>query len=135
MTPEVYRWLADGVLTLHALFVSFVIGGLVLILIGWARSWRWTRNPWLRFAHLGAIGFVMAEAWFGVPCPLTVIENDLRRQAGQTGYDLSFVGYWLQKILFYDLPPWVFALLYSTFALLVVATFVAYPPRRTRGSQ
>ena len=40
MSPEVqiYRWLADGALVLHALYVLFVVGGLLLILAGWWRG-------------------------------------------------------------------------------------------------
>jgi len=122
--------LADVVLVLHTLFVLFVVGGLLLTLLGWWRGWLWTRNPWFRWLHLGAIGFVVLEAWFGVPCPLTVLESSLRVLAGGSGYAASFIGHWLQRLVFYEAEPWVFTAVYTTFALLVVAVFVFHPPRR-----
>lgn len=131
MRPEgAIAELADAVLALHALYVLFVVGGLLLTLAGWWRGWAWTRAPWFRWLHLAAIGFVVLEAWFGIPCPLTVIESRLRVLAGGTGYATSFVGHWLQRLVYYDAPPWVFTLGYTLFALLVVAVFVGHPPRR-----
>lgn len=132
MSPEVqiYRWLADGVLVLHALYVLFVVGGLLLILAGWWRSWRWTRAFWFRMLHLAAIGFVMLEAWFGVPCPLTVLESRLRVFAGAEDYATSFIGYWLNRLIFYDAPAWAFTALYTVFVALVIVVLLFYPPRR-----
>ncbi|MDP1708926.1 MAG: DUF2784 domain-containing protein [Gammaproteobacteria bacterium] len=128
---RLYAWLADGVLVLHASYVLFVVGGQALIVAGWIRQWSWTRNGWLRWLHLGAIGFVVAEAWLGVRCPLTLLENDLRELAGGAGYDMSFIGHWLGRLLFYGAPAWAFTVLYSLFGLLVLVTLVLYPPRRT----
>jgi Protein of Unknown function (DUF2784) len=128
-----YERLADGVLVLHAAFVLFVVGGALFILLGWARRWDWTRRPLFRLIHLGSIGFVVLEAWFGVPCPLTLLENALRVRAGEAAaYQISFIGYWLDRLLYYDAPPWVFTTAYTAFSLLVVATFVWYPPHRRK---
>lgn len=128
---RLYSLLADGVLVLHASYVLFVVGGQLLIVAGWIRHWQWTRNGWFRWLHLGAIGFVVAEAWLGVRCPLTLLENNLRELAGSARYDMSFIGHWLGRLLFYAAPAWAFTLLYSLFGLLVVITLVLYPPRRT----
>jgi len=123
--------LADATLALHALFVLFVVGGQLLILAGWLGGWGWTRRRLFRLLHLGSIGFVVLEAWFGVPCPLTVLENAFRiRAGGAAAYQISFVGYWLEHMLYYNAPPWVFTAAYTVFSLLVVLTFVWYPPRR-----
>jgi Protein of Unknown function (DUF2784) len=123
--------LADGVLVLHAAFVLFVVGGQVVILAGWLGGWAWTRGLLFRLLHLCSIGFVVLEAWFGVPCPLTILENDLRLRAGEAAaYQVSFIGYWVGRLLYYTAPPWVFTTLYTAFSLLVVATFVWYPPQR-----
>ena len=131
MPPDVANaGLADAVLLLHALYVVFVVGGLLLILAGWWRGWAWTRNFWFRWLHLAAIGFVVLETWFGVPCPLTVLESYLRVLAGTPGYATSFIGHWLQRLIFYQAPAWAFIGLYTTFALLVVIVFIFYPPRR-----
>ena len=125
-------WLADAILGLHVVFVGFVVAGQALILMGWWVGWHWTRNWVLRVVHLCAIGVVVLEAWCGIACPLTVWENSLRRGGGDAGYDLSFVGYWMQRLLYYNAPNWVFLVAYSAFAALVVLTFAFYPPRRRR---
>ena len=124
--------LADLVVLIHALFVLFVVAGQALILTGWIISWRWTRNPLFRVAHLAAIGVVVGEAWIGMVCPLTTLEYELRNSAGQTAHEMSFIGYWLNRLMFYTAPEWVFTLVYSLFALVVVMTFVFYPPNWKR---
>ena len=125
-----WRWLADLVLVTHAAYVLFVVGGLVLIVIGWLRKWEWTRCRVFRLLHLVAIGFVMLEAWLGINCPLTVLENFLRLQAGAVTYENSFIAYWLRWVIFYAAPEWIFALIYTVFMTLVILTWLAYPPRR-----
>lgn len=81
-----YQLLAGIVLTIHVVFVAFVMIGLVAILIGAAMRQSWARNPVLRVAHLGATAFVVMRAWMGIPCPLTHFELYLREQARMT-YD------------------------------------------------
>jgi hypothetical protein len=56
----------------------------------------------------------------------------LRRQAGANGYTGGFIEHWLQRLLYYDAPGWVFTLAYSVFGLAVVATWWWFPPRRRR---
>lgn len=122
--------LADLVLVVHALFVAFVIGGQLAILAGWIRGWSWVRNLRFRLIHLGVIAYIVVQTWFGRLCPLTVWEAQLRRAAGQSHYDESFIGYWLGELLFLDLPWWVFTVVYTAFGTLVVVSWVHFPPRR-----
>ena len=105
-------------------------GGQVFILIGWACSWWTTRNFTFRLLHLAGIGFVVIESWLGARCPLTLLENHLRQVAGDSPQDMSFVGYWLSRLLFYSAPEWVFTLVYTLFAAAVITTWLVYPPRR-----
>lgn len=123
-----YQLLADLVLTLHFALVAFVVGGLVLIVIGNFRSWHWVNGLWFRLIHLSAIAVVVAEAWLGITCPLTTLEMGLRAQARATTYSGSFIEHWVQRILYYDVPSWVFVVGYSLFGLLVVATWLRFPP-------
>ena len=127
-----YQLLADAVLTLHVLTVGFVVGGLVLILVGNLRGWTWVNAMWFRLAHLAAIAFVVAEAWFGVVCPLTSLEMWLRERAHASTYAGSFIEHWLQRILYYQAPGWVFTVTYSLFGLAVVAAWWYFPPRSNR---
>lgn len=127
-----YQLLADMVLSLHLAIVSFVVGGLVLIIVGNLRTWTWVNAVWFRLAHLAAIAVVVAEAWLGVVCPLTSLEMWLRAKARATTYDGSFIEHWLQRVLYYEAPAWVFTLGYSLFGLVVVATWWYFPPRFNR---
>jgi len=123
---QFYQPLADLVLSFHALIVAFITLGLILILIGGFRQWRWIANPWFRVAHLLGITIVVLQSWLGVLCPLTILEAWLRQQAGSETYQESFIQYWLQEILFYQAPLWVFAVAYTTFALLVLMAWLLF---------
>ena len=127
-----YQLLADLVLMLHFSIVAFVVGGLVLVVIGNFRSWHWVNALWFRLAHLGAIAVVVAEVWLGITCPLTTLEMGLRAQARATTYSGSFIEHWFQRMLYYDVPSWVFVVGYSLFGLLVVATWLRFPPTSKR---
>ncbi|MBX6315062.1 MAG: DUF2784 domain-containing protein [Isosphaeraceae bacterium] len=124
------RLLADLIVVLHFAYVAFVVFGLVAILIGLALRRNWARNFWFRVLHLAMILLVVAEAWLGIICPLTTWEQTLRRMAGETVQEGTFLGYWAHRLIFFRAPPWVFTLIYTLFGLLVVATFVFAPPRR-----
>jgi hypothetical protein len=119
---------ADVILYAHFAFVLFVVGGFAAIWTGAAAGWRWITNFRFRMAHLVAIVFVAAEALAGVACPWTVWENALRGSSDQA----SFVARWVHRLLFYNLPEWVFTVAYSVFAVLVAVTFWAIPPKRQR---
>lgn len=124
-------WLADAVLVLHVAIVLFVVGGLLLVVGGNLAGWRWVNHWWLRLLHLAAIGFVVAEAWLGVTCPLTTWEMALRLAAGQQAYAGGFLQHWLHRLLYWDAPAWVFTLAYTLFGLAVAAAWWRWPPRRS----
>ena len=126
------QWLADAVLSLHFGIVVFVVGGLPVIVAGNLRGWRWVNAWWFRLAHLAAIGIVVAQSWLGITCPLTTLEMWLRGQAGASTYGGGFIEHWVAWLLYYEGPPWAFALAYSLFALLVVAVWWRFPPERRR---
>ena len=70
--------------------------------------------------HLAMIGFVVAEAWCDIVCPLTTWENQLRSLAGDTTYEGDFIANFLHDALFFEAEPWVFTLAYSLFGLAVL---------------
>lgn len=122
--------LADFILVTHALFVAFVILGLAAVPAGKYFRWRWIRNLRFRLIHLAAIGFVIAESWLGMICPLTEWESRSRKAAGGEAYSAGFIQHWLHEILFYDFAPWVFTLAYTAFGTLVLVAWVLVPPER-----
>jgi hypothetical protein len=125
-----YLLAADLLLIGHVLFVAFVVFGLVLILIGKLLAWAWVRNPWFRLAHLAAIGIVALQSWLGVICPLTTLEMSLRERANDVVYSGSFISHWLESLLYYQAPVWVFTVCYTGFAALVVISWFWIRPRR-----
>jgi hypothetical protein len=125
-----YLIVADIILLIHVLFVIFVVFGLLLILTGKIFAWGWVHNFSFRITHLVAIGVVVLQSWLGLICPLTVWEMDLRARAGDSVYEGSFIAYWMQSLLYYRAEEWVFILLYTLFAVLVVASWYWVRPRR-----
>jgi hypothetical protein len=123
------RVLADIIVVVHAGFVAFVVFGMVAIVAGLVLGWGWVRNFWFRVLHLAAIGVVAAQALAGVICPLTILENSLRRAAGQATYPGAFIGYWAHRLIFFRGEPWMFTLAYSLFGAAVLLTFLLGPPR------
>lgn len=128
-------FLADLILVTHALFVAFVVLGLVAILLERQLRWGWLRNRRFRLIHLLAIIIVIAEAWLGLVCPLTEWENRARVAAGESGYETSFIQHWLRELLFYDFEPWVFTVAYTAFGILVLVAWLLVPPERKEKRQ
>ena len=89
MTPDV---LADLVLGVHAAFVLFVaVGGLLAV--------RWSGVVW---AHLPSAAWGAWISLVGGVCPLTPLENRLRRQAGEGTYETTFLDRYVAPILYPD---------------------------------
>ena len=130
MSPTAYRIAADLTLYVHVGFVVFVVLGLILILLGGALGWSWVRSPRFRWAHLAAIGVVVLQAWLGVLCPLTLLEMELRERAGDATY--AFIAHWADRLLFYQAPEWVFTLIYTLFAAVVLSSWLLVRPRPFR---
>lgn len=127
-SPALFLALANLILVVHGLFVLFVVLGLLLVVVGGSLKWRWIRNRRFRLAHLAAIAFVVAESWVGLVCPLTSLENRLRGLAGHAGYEGGFIEFWLHRLLFFELPGWVFIAGYTAFGALVAFCWRAFPP-------
>jgi hypothetical protein len=128
-----YGVLADAILILHFAFVIFVISGLIMIWLGYFAGWKFVRNPWFRVAHLLAMGVVVAESVFGVICPLTTWEAELRIKAGEDPrYAGSFIQHWVHRVMFFEIPEKAFAIIYVIFFSLIVLSFVMVRPRPFR---
>jgi hypothetical protein len=118
--------IADLLVVVHFAIVVYIVGGLLAVWTGAALGWRWVRDPWFRYSHLAAIAYVAAEALLGIACPLTVWEDLLRGGARPD----SFLGRWVRRLLYYDLPEWAFTAAYLAWALATLATLRLVPPRR-----
>ena len=120
-----YRLLANAVLSIHALFILFVV-------LGGFLAWR---RRWVAAVHIPcAIWGVLIE-YRGWICPLTPLENALRAKAGQQGYSGGFIEHYLMPTIYPSgLTPRVQALL-GTFVLVVTAfAYTVLLRRILRGS-
>ena len=86
----VYRLLADLVVLIHLLFVAFA-------LFGGALALRWTWMPWV---HLPAAAWGAMLEFCGWLCPLTPLENLLRRAGGGAGYSGGFVERYIVPLVY-----------------------------------
>jgi len=85
-----YGFFAGVVVTIHLLFVLFVVLGGLLVL-------RW---PKAAYVHLPAAAWGAAMEFAGFICPLTPLENSLRRQAGASTYTTGFIEHYLLPVLY-----------------------------------
>ena len=77
-------------MVLHLVFIIFVVvGGFMVV--------RWPRLVWV---HLPAAIWAVLIELGGWTCPLTPLENWLRRRAGERGYQESFVEHYLLPVLY-----------------------------------
>jgi hypothetical protein len=93
LQPMTARLLADTLLVLHGLFIVFVLFGALPL------SCR-ALAGWLPLLHLPAVAWAVYVAAAGRICPLTPIENTLRRAAGQAGYDGGFIEHYLLAAIY-----------------------------------
>ncbi|KJU76791.1 DUF2784 domain-containing protein [Ectopseudomonas chengduensis] len=85
-----WRMAADALVLVHLSFILFVLlGGLLLL--------RWPRLIWL---HLPAVAWGIVVECLHLGCPLTPWENQLRRMAGQSGYDGGFIEHYLIPLIY-----------------------------------
>ena len=85
-----WRMAADALVLVHLSFILFVmLGGLLLL--------RWPSLIWL---HLPAVAWGIVVECLHLGCPLTPWENQLRRMAGQAGYDGGFIEHYLIPLIY-----------------------------------
>jgi Protein of Unknown function (DUF2784) len=119
-----YQAGADAVVVVHLLFICFVVGGVFL-------AWRWPRIVWV---HIPVAIYGALVEFVGFTCPLTLLENDLRRHAGEAGYSGGFIDHYLIKVIY---PPGLTRGMQIGLGLLVLlVAFIGYrgflrrhPPR------
>jgi hypothetical protein len=105
------RWAADSVLLFHAAFILFAVFGAAFAL----------KYRWAVFVHLPCALWAALVVGFGWMCPLTPLEQTLRRAAGQTGYSGSFVEHYLLSAIY---PPGLTRNVQMMLAVSVVAVNV-----------
>ncbi len=86
----IYQILADFVVFLHLAFIIFAVAGGFLL-------FRWRRCAWI---HLPAVLWAALNAFAGLVCPLTPLENWLREKGGEIGYQSSFIEHYILPVIY-----------------------------------
>lgn len=85
---------ADAVVVLHLLWIVFLILGAI----------PGRRRPWIKWTHLGSLGFSIALQAFGWICPLTHVEIWLRRTGGAQTYEGTFIRHYVESLVYIAMP-------------------------------
>ncbi len=85
-----YSAVADLVVIVHFGFMAFVaLGGFL--------AWRWR---WLIWSHVAAVMWAVGSVTVGYDCPLTPLEKQLRRWAGEGAYAGGFVDRYIEDVVY-----------------------------------
>lgn len=117
-----FRILADLVLLAHLAFVIFALLGGLLVL-------RYRNLLW---PHLAALAWGVAVQWANWICPLTPLENALRRTGGEAGYAGGVIEHYAMRVLYPDALPLELRYLLGLALILVNGAVYAYVLSRKR---
>ncbi|MHB1303809.1 MAG: DUF2784 family protein [Acidiphilium sp.] len=118
--------LAEAILVLHLAVILFNVAGLVVIPLGAWLGWRIVRIAWLRLLHLALLAVVAAQALAGRACILTIWQSEL---AGRGAVASPLIERFVDGLIYWNFPLWVFIWLYVAAFLYVVALVVLVPFR------
>jgi hypothetical protein len=91
----IYSILAHVTIFLHFAWILFLIFGVLF-------TWRW---PKVAILHLGGLLFSLVLNLFRWYCPLTYLENYLRRIYDvKSAYGGPFTATYLERLVYLDLP-------------------------------
>lgn len=112
---------ADITVVIHFLWIIFLMFG---VLIG--RKYLWVKR-----VHIFGIAFAIVLQVFGWYCPLTYLEIWLRELHDPTqSYSGSFIIYYVERMVYIDLPPWTVLVL--TIILAIVTAWIYFPRSRRK---
>ena len=116
---------ALSILALHLAIIAFNVAGCALIPIGAWRGWRWVRGFWWRLVHLLSLAAVAVQALAGRACFLTLWQGDVAGHAARQ----PLIAGWINRLIYWPLPLWVFAIAYVVVFAYVIALWVVVRPR------
>jgi hypothetical protein len=118
--------LAEAVLAIHLAIILFNLFGLVAVPLGALCDWPFVRILWWRVLHVLLLAAVAAQAVMGRACILTLWQYDL---AGAATRPTPLIAGWIDRLVYWPLPLWVFAALYGLVFGYALALFWLVPPR------
>ena len=121
----------EAVLAVHVAIILFNVFGLVAVPIGAICNWRFVHILWWRVLHVLSLAAVAAQALAGQACFLTVWQDELAALQQPTE---PLIVRWVNQVVYWQLPIWVFALLYLIAFVYAVALLWLVPPQRLRSA-
>ena len=109
-----YTIAVNALVVLHFAFVCFVLLGGLLVF-----RWRWVIWLHIPAAFWGAL--IEYQGWI---CPLTPLEQELRRLAGTEGYTGGFIENYLLALIYPSFIDWDWQIVLGT--LVVVVNIIVY---------
>jgi hypothetical protein len=125
VTADAALGLAGAVLAVHLAVIAFNLFGLVAIPLGGWLGWRWVRVRWWRWLHLASMAVVAVQAVAGRACFLTILQAGLSGAAGAPAPLIMGV---VNRLIFWPLPLWAFAVFYVLLLAYVLALLKLVPP-------
>ncbi len=137
-----WRILADFVVLAHFLWVVFMVVGFLFTFAAVVgvyvfrrhgiceRFFGWRFFRWIHVCGIAFVGFLAAIERY---CPVTTLENLLRRQS-QSGreYTGSFIVHYVEKLLYPDVQPQMILIPTFLIAGFTIAIFILRPPQRKK---
>lgn len=128
----IYKILADTIVVIHFIWILFMLAGFILTVIGfWQKRFfdRWV----FRTIHLFGILYVSLLALMGKYCPLTILENILRRKYSPfLSYPGSFIIHYLERLVYPEVNPLIILIPTTFIALFTISVFIIKPPKKIR---
>jgi Protein of Unknown function (DUF2784) len=132
MTPEGHLLAADAVLIAHLAVINFNLFGLFTVPLGGWLGWRFVRVAWWRWLHLASMAIVAVQAAAGRACFLTIIQDNL---AGASTAQPPLIVRVVDRLVYWPVPLWAFAVIYLALLAYVIALFWLVPVRPTRSAK
>jgi Protein of Unknown function (DUF2784) len=120
--------LAEALLAVHVAIILFNVFGLMAVPLGALCGWRFVRVRWWRVLHLLLLGTVAVQALVGRACILTLWQAAAVGAANPAPLIMT----WVNRVIYWPLPIWVFAALYLVvFGYALALLWLVPPERRT----
>src|SRR5271168_3551317 len=120
--------LAESILAAHIAIILFNVFGLIAVPLGAIRGWRFVRIRWWRVLHLVLLAAVAVQAVVGRACILTLWQAALA--GGTAAHPTPLIMGWVNRVIYWPLPIWVFAALYLLVFGYTLALLWLVPPAR-----
>ena len=129
MTADQNLLAANAVLAVHLVVINFNLFGLFAIPLGGWLGWRFVRVAWWRWLHLASMAVVAVQAVAGRACFLTILQDKL---AGAGPGQPPLIVRVVDRLVYWPVPLWVFAVIYAALLAYVVALFWLVPVKSGR---